>query len=410
MRNLARHAAFLPVALSAALLLSACGEKAPPPKAGPPEVGVITVEAKDVTLIAEQVGQSAGFRETEVRSRVSGILQKRLYNEGQAVKEGQPLFQIDPEPFKASLDQAKGALRQQEAAFDRAKADRERIEPLFKENAVSRKDYDDARSGYDSAAAAVDSARAKVKEAELNLGYTVVTAPISGVASKETRSEGSLVTATGDGGLLTTIAQLDPMYVNFSISEGEKLNYDTMIKEGRVVAPKDYRMEAYAKLADGRTFGQKGHLDFADSKVDPKTGTIRARAEFPNPKAELLPGQFVRVGLNIGTFKNALVVPERAITQQQATRLVLVVNEKNVVEPRPVQLGRRVDEGIIITAGVKPGDRVVVDGLFKARPGSVVNPVAAKAGPAPGTVPGGAPPAAAKGPADAKAPADAKKK
>ncbi len=396
----------LPIGLSwalatiATLLAAGCGEKAPPPKAGPPEVGVITVEAKDVPLISEQVGQSAGYRETEVRARVSGILMKRLYNEGQAVKEGQPLFQIDPEPFKAALDQAKGAMRQQEAALERARADRERIEPLFRENAVSRKDYDDARSAFDSAQAALDSARAKVKEAELNLGYTLVTAPIAGVASKETRSEGSLVTATGDGGLLTTIAQLDPMYVNFSISEGEKLNYDTMIKDGRVEPPKDYRMEAYARLADGRKFGQKGHLDFADSKVDPKTGTIRARAEFPNPKAELLPGQFVRVGLNIGTFRNALVVPERAITQQQATRLVLVVNDKNVVEPRPVQLGRRVDEGVIITAGVKPGERVVVDGLFKARPGSVVNPVPAKPGPAP--VPTGAPPAAAKAPADAK--------
>ena len=402
MRNTSRHAVVLPFALAAAMLLAACGDKAPPPKAGPPEVGVITLEAKDVPLITEQVGQSAGFRETEVRSRVSGILQKRLYNEGQAVKEGQPLFQIDPEPFKAALDQAKGALRQQEAALDRAKADRERIEPLFKENAVSRKDYDDARSGFDSAAAAVDAARAKVKEAELNLGYTVVTAPISGVASKETRSEGSLVTATGDGGLLTTIAQLDPMYVNFSISEGEKLNYDTMIKEGRVVPPKDLKMMAYAKLADGRQFGQEGHLDFADSRVDPKTGTIRARAEFPNPKAELLPGQFVRVGLNIGTFKNALLVPERAVTQQQATRLVLVVNDKNIVEPRPVQLGRRVGGDVILTAGVKAGDKVIVDGLFKARPGSAVIPVPAKAAAAPGVVPGGAPPAAARAPADAK--------
>jgi membrane fusion protein (multidrug efflux system) len=197
--------------------------------------------------------------------------------------------------------------------------------------------------------------------------------------------------------------------VNFSFSEAEKLNYDTSIKEGKVVPPKDLKMRARAKLADGRDFGQEGLLDFADSRVDPKTGTIKARAEFPNPKGELLPGQFVRVGLNIGTFKNALMVPERAITQQQATRLVLVVNDKNIVEPRPVQLGRRVGGDVILTAGVKPGDRVVVDGLFKARPGSVVSPVAAKPGPAPGPAPAGAASGAA-GKAPAAPPADAKKK
>jgi membrane fusion protein (multidrug efflux system) len=387
-----RHALVL---LIAAACLAACSEKAPPPKAAPPEVGVVTVAARDVPILYEQVGQTAGFRETEVRSRVSGILQKRLYSEGQSVKEGQPLFQIDPEPFKAALDQAKGALRQQEAALERTRADRERIEPLFKENAVSRKDYDDARAAYDSAAAAVDSARAKVKEAELNLGYTLVAAPIAGIASKETRSEGSLVAASGDASMLTVIAQLDPLYVNFSYSESEKLEYERLIAEGLIILPPTKRVAARVKLADGRDFPHVGFVDFADSRVDPKTGTIRIRAEFPNPKGELLPGQFARISIDVGAARNAIVVPERAITQQQATRLVLVVNDRNVVEARPVTLGSRTNGGILVKAGLKPGERVVVDGLAKARPGSEVKPVpaaadAARAGAPPAKAPGAA--------------------
>jgi membrane fusion protein (multidrug efflux system) len=384
----------------AAASLSACSEKAPPPKAPVPEVTVVTVQPRNLRYFYEQVGQAAGFRETEVRSRVAGILMKRLYREGQEVKEGDPLFQVDPEPFKAALDQAKGALRQQEAAVARTKNDLERIEPLFKENAVSRKDFDDARSAFESATAAADSAGAKVKEAELNLGYTLVRAPIAGIASKEARSEGSLVATSGDASLLTTIAQLDPLYVNFSYSESEKLAYEDAIKAGRMTEPSTKRVEARAKLADGRDFAGVGHVDFADSRVDPKTGTIRARAEFPNPKGEILPGQFVRVSVDVGTFTNALAVPERAITQQQATRLVLVVNDKNVVEPRPVTLGLRLEGEVLLYSGVKPGERVIVDGLFKARPGSEVKPVALPSGAVPGKAP--APPAQAGKPASAK--------
>ncbi len=407
MRFPSRYARILPTALAAAVILSACSEKAPPPKAGPPQVGIVTVQPRDVPLVYEQVGQTAGFRETEVRSRVSGILQKRLYQEGQAVKEGQPLFQIDPEPYKAALDQAKGALRQQEATFERTRADRERIEPLFKENAVSRKDYDDAKSAFDLAQASVDSARAKVREAELNLGYTLVTSPIAGIASKEARSEGSLVATSGDASLLTTVAQLDPLYVNFSYSETEKLELDDAVKAGRVVITPSKKVEARAKLADGRDFAGVGFVDFADSRVDPKTGTIRARAEFPNPKGELLPGQFVRIAITLGMSKNSMLVPERAVTQQQATRLVLIVNDKNIVEPRPVQLGRRVGNDITIVAGLKGGERVVVDGLFKSRPGTEVKPVPAGTTPPGAAAPGKAPAGDGKAPAK---PADAAKK
>jgi membrane fusion protein, multidrug efflux system len=368
--------------LALALLGVGCDKPSPPPKPEPPEVGVVIVQPRSVPAIYEQVGQTAGFREVEVRARVAGILQKRLYREGFPVKEGQPLFQIDPEPFKAKLDQARGQMRQQEANLERARADRDRIEPLFRENAVSRKDFDDARSAYENALAAVDAARAQVREAELNLGYTLVTAPIAGIASKEAMSEGSLVATSGDASLLTVISQLDPMFVNFSFSESEKLRYDQELHSGRIVAPPGRRAEARVKLADGRDYGRSGFVDFADSRIDPATGTIRARAEFPNPEGELLPGQFARIALIIGTLQDALIVPERAITQQQATRLVLVVNAQNVVEPRPVKLGRRLPGNEVeVVAGLVPGDRVIVDGLMKARPGSPVRAVPAEAAP-----------------------------
>jgi membrane fusion protein (multidrug efflux system) len=372
------------VLLAVLAVPAGCSDKPAPPPVAPPEVTVMTIAARDVPFVSQQVGQTAGFRETEVRARVSGILQKRLYAEGQPVTAGQPLFQIDPAPYQAALDQARGQLRQQEAALERARADRDRIEPLFKENAVSRKDYDDARAAYDAAAAAVDSARARVKETELNLGYTLVTAPIAGIASREAKSEGSLVSATGDASLLTAIAQLDPLYVNFSYSESEKLQYDRAAKEGRVVPPAGGRVLVRVVQSDGTAFPGAGTLDFADSRVDPRTGTIRARAEIPNPKGDMLPGQFVRVTLNVGTQKGALFVPERAVTQQQAARIVLVVDDKNTVQARPVTVGRHLDGDVEITSGVKAGERIVVDGLMKARPGSPVQPIDASAARAPG--------------------------
>lgn len=374
-------------ALALAMLLSACGEKAAPPKPPVPEVGVVTLAPRTLPLVYEQVGQTAGYREVEVRARVAGILTKRLYTEGQPVKEGQVLFKIDPDTYKAAVDQAKGVLRQNDAALERATQDRDRIIPLFKENAVSRKDYDDANSNFESAKAAVESARANLKQAEINLAYTDVVAPISGYASKENKSEGSLVSPTPEGGLLTTISQLDPLYLNFSIAESDMLEYNTAVRAGKITAPPNRRYEARAKLADGTIADSRGVIDFTDAKVDTKTGTMRARAEFSNPQGRMLAGQFVRVLISVGDLKDVLAVPERAITQAQATRLVLVVNADNKVEARPVKLGATVNGEVVLEGGVKAGERVVVDGLMKARPGTEVKPVAPKPTPPPGAPP-----------------------
>ncbi|WP_034640636.1 efflux RND transporter periplasmic adaptor subunit [Chitinilyticum aquatile] len=362
------------VALLAAL--AACGEKTEQKAPPPAPVVVEKVSQQDVPMQIELVGETAGYRDVEVRSRVNGILLKRTYTEGQFVQAGQVLFEIDPEPYKAALDQAKGVLAQSMAALEKAKADRDRIIPLYKENAVSRKDFDDAMAAYDSALANSQSAQAKVKEAELNLGYTRVTAPISGVTSKVAQSEGSLIMASS-GSPLTTISQFEPLYVNFSYSEQDRLNFERNVASGKMTVRDSANWTAHIRLADGSMYDKVGRVNFSDNRVDPKTGTIQARAIFDNKDGKLLPGQFVRLILDIGTRKDAIVVPERAVTQSQADKLVMVVSAGGDVEPRTVKLGPSVKGGVLVEEGVKPGEQIIVEGLMKARPGAKVQPMTA---------------------------------
>lgn len=217
-----------------------------------------------------------------------------------------------------------------------------------------------------------------MKEAELNLSYTQVTAPISGMASKSSQSEGSLISTSGENGLLTTITQFDPLYVNFSYSEQDRLNFDNAVKQGLIEAKDATNWRTHIRLADGSVYPRAGKLNFSDSRVDPATGTIRARAIFDNKNGVLLPGQFVRMTIDLGTRKNAIVVPPRAIVQSQADRMVMVVDADNKVVPRPVKLGSVVDSGVLIDKGLQAGDRYIVEGLMKARPGAVVKPVSAE--------------------------------
>ncbi|WP_043648549.1 efflux RND transporter periplasmic adaptor subunit [Chitinilyticum litopenaei] len=367
------------LALAIAGLLGACGQDKKPPEIPPAPVNVIELKPTSAPMTTELVGETAGYRDVEVRARVSGILLKRTYTEGQAVQAGQVLFEIDPEPYKAALDQAKGVLAQEQAKLAKAVADRDRIIPLFKENAVSRKDHDDAIAAYNAAIASNQSAQARVKEAELNLGYTKVTAPISGMTSKVAQSEGSLISASGESGLLTTISQFDPLYVNFSYSEQDRLTFERLVSSGKLAMKDASNWTARLRLADGRMYGETGKLNFSDNRVDPKTGTIRARAIFDNKQGELLPGQFVRVILDLGTRQDTLMVPERAIVQSQADRLVMTVNAQNEVVPRPVRLGPTIDGLVVVEEGLKAGEKVIVEGLMKARPGSKVAPSVASA-------------------------------
>jgi len=367
------------IALALASALTACGDEPATGAQALPPMPVVVAEVKltDVPMTTEMVGETAGFREIDVRSRVSGILLKRTYIEGQPVTAGQALFLIDPEPYKVALEQAKGTLAQEQARLNKARADRDRIIPLFKRQVVSRKDYDDTIANYEAAIASHQAAQAKVKEAELNLSYTQVTAPINGMASKSSQSEGSLISTSGENGLLTTITQFDPLYVNFSYSEQDRLNFENSVKKGLIEAKDATNWRTHIRLADGSVYPEAGKLNFSDSRVDPQTGTIRARAIFDNKDGVLLPGQFVRMTIDLGTRKNAILVPPRAIVQSQADRMVMVVDKENKVVPRPVKLGSVVDSGVLIDSGLEPGERYIVEGLMKARPGTVVKPVTA---------------------------------
>ena len=366
----------LPFVPLLAFVLSACGPSGGADKGGkggppggmpPPEVTTMTVAPKAIPVAFEYVGQTAGSREVEVRARVTGILLKRNFDEGRPVKQGQSLFTIDPAPFEAATTRAQADVAAAEARLEQAKRNVARFKPLYAEKAVSQKDYDDAVSAEQIGNADVKAARARLHEAQLNLGYTKVEAPVSGVASKAQRSEGSLV--SGPDVLLTTVVQLDPIWVSFGIPDNEQARLQKEIQAGRLQMPPDGRFEVGLMLADGTQYGKTGKLNFSDVRISAATGTRETRAELPNPDGALQPGQFVRVVLRGASYPNAVTVPQRAVLEGPQGKFVYIVNEKNAAEPRPVQAGEWSGEEWIITSGVKEGDRVIVDGVLKLGPG-----------------------------------------
>ncbi|MDL1862401.1 efflux RND transporter periplasmic adaptor subunit [Betaproteobacteria bacterium PRO7] len=357
----------------------------------PAPVTLLQVKAATVPVRFEYVGQTAGSKEAEVRARVQGILERRTYQEGGAVKAGQTMFVIDPKPYAAQVQQAEAALAQAEAQLAQAKRLAERLKPLVGDKAVSQREYDDAASAEETAAAGVKLAQARLTEARLNLSYTTVTAPVSGFASRAQKSEGSLVSPGADS-LLTTVSQIDPLHVNFSVSENEKLRFDKLVAEGRLVLPdpKKGALEVTLRLADGSVFPRKGKLSFIDARINPATGSFDARAEIANPDGVLHPGQFVRVQLNGAARPNAIVVPQRAVMDGPQGKFVYVAAKspegKDIALPRPVTVGDWVEiEGAnqwIVESGLKPGDQVVVEGMAKIFPIPTGAPIVV--GPPPG--------------------------
>lgn len=360
-------------------VLAACRpaqQAAPAPP--PPEVTVVMLEPRTVELPFEMPGRLQGSREVEVRARVKGILQEWLYREGEPVRAGQLLFRIDPAPYAAAVERARGAVGEAEAQLARAERDVARLGPLAEREAVSRREYDDALSERDQAAAGLGSARANLKSAELELGYTRVSAPVAGVSGRALRSQGSLVD-DGENSLLTTISRIDPIWALFTVSDVELARLQQeMARAGRGLDT----IAVELALADGRRLPVRGSLNFTGSQIDSATGSIELRATFANADGALLPGQFVRVHLRGVERANALLVPQRAVQQGGQGRFVYVVGADSKVEARPVELEGWSGAEWLVATGLAAGERVVVDGALKVRPGAEVKVVEAAAAPA----------------------------
>ncbi len=352
-------------------IMTGCGPAGGPPAFPPSPVSVITTEPRDVPIALEYTAQTAGYREVEVRARVSGILQKRNYREGSTVRQGESLFSIDPAPFQLAQARAQADLGVAEAQLQQAQRELTRLKPVYEAKAVSQKELDDATSSQRIAAAQVESLRARLNEAKLNLEWTRVESPITGVASRAAVSEGTLV--SGPNVLLTTVTQTDPMYVIFGISDRDHLALRRDVEAGRVKLPGDGKLKATLKLGDGQDYARSGVVNFSDVRVNTQTGSSESRAEFANPGNQLRAGEFVRITLSGAMRPGAIVIPQRAVLEGPGGKFVYVVNAESKAEPRPVDVGAWVTDGWVINGGLKPGERVIVDGVMKIGPGAPVN-------------------------------------
>lgn len=349
--------------------VAGCNKPGPTSAQQPVDVSVVTVAQQDASVDFEFTAQTQSSRQVEIRARVDGFLDKRTYTEGQPVHEGQTLFLMDSKPFEAALQTAKGELAQQQARLTVAQANLARVVPLEAANALSKKDLDDAIGSEKQAEAAVISAKGQVQAASLNLGYTSIKSPLTGLSSFARQQEGSYVTP-GPSGLLTYVYQLDPMWVNFSISENEMLGYRDQVAKGQLRFPSGNDFDVSLVLADGSTFPAHGHIDFANPAFSSDTGTFLVRAVFDNPKGRLLPGQFVRARIAGATRPNAILLPQRAVLQGAKSHFVWVVSAENKPQQRMVEVGDWHGDDWFITEGLNAGDRVVVDGAIRVAPDS----------------------------------------
>ena len=354
----------------AALLQTGCGEQK---TAGPaaPAVEVANVAVKDVPIVREWVGTTDGLVNAKINAQVQGYLIKQNYKEGSEVKKGQVLFEIDPRPFQAALEQAKGQLAVNEGQFYTAKANLEKIRPLAAVNAVSKKDLDDAIGREASAKAAVQAGKAAVRKDEIDLSFTKITSPIDGIAGIAKAQLGDLVGSPG-GPELTTVSTVDPIKVFVPLSEQEYMRFNRETEAKGNSEFKGHNLELI--LADGRVFPHKGRVYFADRQVDERTGTIKVATLFPNPGNILRPGQFAKIRALIETQKGALLVPQRAVNELQGRFQVAVVGPNNKVDFRWVKVGERTGPLWVVEEGLKPGERVIVEGIQKVKAGMPVTP------------------------------------
>ena len=375
-----------------AAVLAGCGRKDDaqagghgPGGGGPPPampVAVVTARVSNVPVMIESVGRAEGSKEVEVRARVTGLIEQQRYHEGDRVKANAPLFVIEQAPFEIALAQAKATLLQETARLEQARREAKRLGPLVEQHAVSQREFDDAGSAQRVSEASVAQAQAQLRQAELNLSYTRVVSPITGITGRAEKSQGSLVSPSD--GLLTRVTQTDPIWVRFSFSETELAR----LRSGKAGAVK-------LLSAEGQPLGSSGKLNFEGSTVDPQLGTVQLRAEFANPDLAVLPGQFVRAQVNAGE-ERAFVVPQAAVINGERGKAVWTIKDGKAM-PAPVEVGAWVGNGWAVRKGLNEGDTVIVDNLLKLRPGAPVAPQAASApaGASAGSAPAAAPPASA---------------
>jgi len=359
------------IVLLAAALATGCAPQGQPPAAPPTDVTVIQVAPRDVPLTLQYVGRAESSRSVEIRARVDGYLLKRFYREGVVVRKGDPLFQIDPAPLQVATESAAATLKERESRLQDARRVQERLKRLLTESAVSKKDVEDAVASTESAGTALAISQADLAKARMNQSYAYITSPLTGLAARSNLAEGSYINPAANG-LLTTVAQIDPIWVNFSISENEWQRLGEEAKQGRLRFPDKFDFDVQMELSDGRTLGSRGQINFAAPSVDPQTGTYAVRASFPNADLSVRPGQFVRVRLNGAWRPGAILVPQRAVMQGQSGKFVYVVTSENKAEIRPVQVGDWHGDEWFITGGLQGGERIVVGGIVKVQPGAAL--------------------------------------
>ena len=364
-----KHAPLLCLSLLALAACSGRGKEQGPPQMPPPEVGVIRAEPQNAPLSRDLVGRLAPYRSADVRARVSGVLLKRTYEEGSDVKKGQLLFEIDPAPLKATLDASLANLAQAQATYTNDKINAQRLRELAPKGYVAKSDLDNALASERTAAAAVQQARANVQSARINLGYASVTSPIDGHSGQQQVTEGALV-GQGDATLLTTVDQIDPLYVNFTMSVNDLERMRQAQAAGDLTLSAPDKTSVRIKLSDGSTYAEPGTLDFSDTVVNATTSTVNLRAKVPNPKHILLPGMYVTLTANLGQQHKVFLVPQPALQRDTAGAYLMVVGADGKVMRKNVTADQVSGSDWIITSGLQAGDQVIVSGLQTVKDGA----------------------------------------
>jgi membrane fusion protein (multidrug efflux system) len=361
--------------LAVGFILNSCGKKTTGPQSITPEVAVVTIQSKSVVITTELAGRTSASLVADVRPQVGGIIQKRLFTEGSDVKAGQTLFQIDPALYQAALDNAKAALARSEANLPAIRLKADRLRELLAEKAVSQQDYDDAAAALKQTQADIQYGKATVETARINLRYTSLTAPISGRIGRSNVTAGALVTAQQPT-VLATIQRLDPMYVDVPQSTAEVLRLRRGLKEGRLDQNGENQKKVKLVMEDGTAYPLEGTLQFRDVTVDPTTGSVILRIVFPNPNGILLPGMFVRAVVQEGVNNQAILIPQQAVSRDpRGNPLTLIVDAQSNVQLRMLTLDRAIGDQWLVSSGLAPGERVIIEGMQKVKPGAPVKTV-----------------------------------